>query len=262
MLTIENLSVSFGQHHVLQKLNLENLHAGQLIGLIGRNGAGKSTLLKALAGLIPCEGKIQLAQQSISGLSTYERAKQIAYLPQTLPLASSLTAYELVLSGFRATSAHAATQDVEQRLAQVFSQLGIEALALRRLDQLSGGQRQMIGLAQVLARSPQLLLLDEPTSALDLFWQLTVLQMVKQTLTERQHLSLLAIHDINLAARFCDQLLVLNQGQVLALGKPETVLTPALLKQAYGVNARIEQCSHGYPIVITDSVDTGELGIW
>lgn len=262
MLTIDKLTVNFGELQVLNQLNLNNLQAGQLIGVIGRNGAGKSTLLKALAGLISCQGRIQLDQQNMASTSTLERARHIAYLPQTLPLASSLTAYELVLSGFRAMSTHISAQQVEQRLEQVFSQLGIEALALRRLDQLSGGQRQMIGLAQVLARSPRLLLLDEPTSALDLFWQLTVLQMVKQTLAERQHLSLLAIHDINLAARFCDKLLVLNQGQIVALGRPDEVLTPALLKQAYGVNARIERCSKGYPIVITDSVDTGELGIW
>lgn len=261
-LQIENLSVRYGQHHVLNKLELRPVSGGQLIGVIGRNGAGKSTLLKAITGLVSHQGTILLNKQPLASMGDPRRSSQLAYLPQTLPQASSLTAYEMVYSSFRAVAGNLSRIQIEQSLETVFKQLGIYHLALRRLDQLSGGQRQMVGLAQVLTREPQLLLLDEPTSALDLHWQLNVLQAVTQSLKQRDHIGLIAIHDINLALRFCDQLMVLGQGQVLAMGSSQDVLTPTLLKQAYGVEARIETCSQGRPIVLCDSANIGETDIW
>lgn len=261
-LQIENLSVRYGQHQVLNNLKLGPVSGGQLIGVIGRNGAGKSTLLKAITGLVSHQGTISLNQQPLASMGGPRRSSQLAYLPQTLPQASSLTAYEMVYSSFRAVAGNLSRTQIEQSLENVFKQLGIYHLALRRLDQLSGGQRQMVGLAQVLTREPQLLLLDEPTSALDLHWQLNVLQAVTQSLKQRDHIGLIAIHDINLALRFCDQLMVLGQGQVLAMGSSQDVLTPTLLKQAYGVEARIETCSQGRPIVLCDSADIGETDIW
>ena len=110
----------------------------------------------------------------------------------------------------------------------------------------------MIGLAQVLVRAPRLLLLDEPTSALDLRWQLQVLQAVRALVDEDRTLALIAVHDLNLALRFCDRIAVLGQGRVLAAGRPADVLTPALLRAAYGVRARIEHCSLGHPLVLAD----------
>ena len=110
----------------------------------------------------------------------------------------------------------------------------------------------MIGLAQVLVRAPRLLLLDEPTSALDLRWQLQVLQAVRALVDEGKTLALIAVHDLNLALRFCDRIVVLGQGRVLASGRPADVLTPALLRTAYGVRARVERCALGHPIVLAD----------
>ncbi|EEF80281.1 Ferrichrome transport ATP-binding protein FhuC [Methylophaga thiooxydans] len=261
-LQVDNLSVRYGKHQVLNQLNFGPVKAGQLIGVIGRNGAGKSTLLKAMTGLVPHQGKVSLNQQPLALLGDPQRSSQLAYLPQTLPQPSTLTAYEMVYSSFRAVAANVPRTQIEASLEAVFKQLGIHHLALRRLDQLSGGQRQMVGLAQVLTRQPQLLLLDEPTSALDLHWQLNVLQTVTQTLKQRQHIGLIAIHDINLALRFCDQLMVLADGKVLAMGNSREVLTSDLLRQAYGVEARIETCSQGRPIVLCDSADMGEHAAW
>lgn len=259
-LRVENLHVSYGKRQVLNNVSFGPLQGGQLIGVLGRNGAGKSTLLKAISGLLSYDGQVSLNEQPLAKQGDPQRSKQLAYLPQTLPQASSLTAYEMVYSSFRAVDGRLSREQIENRLETVFAQLGITALALRRLEQLSGGQRQMIGLAQVLVREPKLLLLDEPTSALDLHWQLNVLQSVTQSLRMHQHLGLVAIHDINLALRFCDQLMVLGEGKVLALGPTDKVLTPSVLKQAYGVEARIETCSQGRPIVICDNADRGETG--
>ncbi len=117
---------------------------------------------------------------------------------------------------------------------------------------MSGGQRQMVGLAQVLVRQPGLMLLDEPTSALDLHWQLNVLNAVRAATRHNGAIALVASHDLNLALRFCDQVLVLSPGGKATLGLAEQVLTPALLAHTYGIEARIERCSHGHPIVLAD----------
>jgi iron complex transport system ATP-binding protein len=118
---------------------------------------------------------------------------------------------------------------------------------------LSGGQRQMAGLAQLLARSPRLLLLDEPTSALDVRWQLLLFQALRTHVTTNRTLCVMAVHDLNLAARFCDDMLLMGQGQLLVSGSPQAVLTPAMLHRAYGVHARVECCSRGMPVVLADS---------
>src|SRR5690606_37434824 len=122
----------------------------------------------------------------------------------------------------------------------------------RKLTEMSGGQRQMVGLAQVLVRQPQLLLLDEPTSALDLHWQLNVLETVREATRASGAIALVASHDINLALRFCDQLLVLGPSGLLAQGAPAAVLTSALLRDTYDIEGRVESCSKGFPIVLTD----------
>jgi len=143
---------------------------------------------------------------------------------------------------------------VERDVQAVLEQLGILELALRPLSTLSGGQRQMVGLAQVLVRRPQLMLLDEPTSALDLRWQLRVLQLLHEVCRETGAVAVIAIHDINLALRFCDWIAVLSQGRCLAAGPAGQTMSAALLRDAFGIEARVENCSLGWPIVVTDGV--------
>src|SRR5690606_29342473 len=128
-------------------------------------------------------------------------------------------------------------EQAEAAISRVFATLDLDALALRPLNELSGGQRQMIGLAQVLVRAPRLLLLDEPTSALDLRWQLQVLQTVREQVGEARTLAMIAVRDLTLARRFCDRIVVPGKGRVLAAGRPSQVLTPGLLHAAYGVRA-------------------------
>ncbi|MBL1379088.1 ABC transporter ATP-binding protein [Zobellella iuensis] len=249
-LRIENLKVGYRHRTVLEGLSPRPVAPATLVGVIGRNGAGKSTLLKTIAGLLPGQGLVHFGDRP---LDATQRARTLGYLPQSLPQPSSLLAYETVYSACRAAHGGLDKEQLEQNMESVFSRLGIRELALRRLDQLSGGQRQMIGLAQVLVRQPRLLLLDEPTSALDLHWQLNVLQCVQQFSRELGTLSLVAIHDINLALRFCDELWVLAGGGLLAQGPARDLLTPAVLRTAYGVEARVERCSLGLPMVLCDS---------
>ena len=255
-LELRGLGAGYPRRPVLEGLHLERIAPGALVALVGPNGVGKSTLLKAIAGLRPVRGQVLLDGTDLATLGPRERLRRVGYLPQALPQASSLVAYEALLSALRASRGDWSGAQREAAIARVFATLGLEALALRPLNELSGGQRQMIGLAQVLARAPRLLLLDEPTSALDLRWQLQVLQAVRALVREGQALALVAVHDLNLALRFCDHIVVLGQGQphnrLLAAGRPAEVLTPALLRSAYGVRARIEHCSLGHPLVLAD----------
>lgn len=254
-LSVQALSVAYGRKKIIHNMNLPAIKPGSLVAVLGANAVGKSTLLKAMAGLLKYKGNISLYKQALTSLTQQQRMKMIGYLPQTLPQPSTLVAYELVYSGMRAMGG-LSIQDIEKKVEHVFQRLGIADLALREMQAMSGGQRQMIGLAQVLVREPHLLLLDEPTSALDLHWQLNVLQAIREEASDNEAIAFVASHDLNLALRFCDQVLLLAKDGVLAMGDPEQVLNADYLYKAYGIEGRIETCSQGYPIVLADKAAT------
>lgn len=251
-LHIQKLSVLYGRKTIISELDLPVFEPGSLVAVVGPNGAGKSTLLKGLAGLETATGKVELGGRDLTQLPLRERAAQVAYLPQTLPQPTTLSAYESVLSLCRATDMPRV--ELETRIERMFDELEITNLALRPLQQLSGGQRQMVGLAQILVRQPPLLLLDEPTSALDLRWQLKVLQATRSQLAHQGNIALMAIHDLNLALRFADQMIVLSPEGLRAAGTPGAVMTPAVCRDTYGIEGRVETCSLGHPIVVIDGL--------
>ncbi len=251
-LLIESMSIAYGRTSIINDMSLSAIEQGSVVAVIGANGAGKSTFLKSLAGLIKHEGHVSFNKLPLAMLSQQQKMSTIGYLPQSIPQPSSLVSYELIYSAARACFSHKGRSFIETRIESVFEQLGIRDLALKKLQEMSGGQRQMVGLAQVLVRQPKLLLLDEPTSALDIHWQLNVLQAVQDQAKRANTIALFACHDLNLALRFCDQVLVLGNGGALALGPPKTVLSPEHLRLAYGIEGRIESCSQGYPIVMAD----------
>ena len=250
-LALRGLACGYRDKLVLDNLNVPEIAPGSLVALVGANAAGKSTLLRTLAGqLAPLGGDVMLGGESIFALPEHRRRKRVAYLPQTLPLGSSLYAWEAVLAASRTTRSDARAAEAE--IEALFHRLGLAHIALRRLNQLSGGQRQLVGLAQLIVRQPQVLLLDEPTSALDPRWQLAVFDIVREEARQRGALALLAIHDLNLALRFCDRVLVLADGQLLADGTPGEAMTPAVLRAAYHIEGRVERCSQGGTLVVAD----------
>jgi len=251
-LTVSGLSTGYRGRVVLKQLDLQPIPPGSLVALVGPNAAGKSTLLKAIAGLLPATGDIRLGEEDLPAMTLAERLKRVGYLPQTQPQASALVAYESLLAALRSADPSIPRAQVEQSIEAIFNELGLRELAFRRLGELSGGQRQMVGLAQVMVRRPRLMLLDEPTSALDLRLQLKVLSSVRRRAEQDGTTTLFAIHDLNLALRFCDHILVLSQGEVLAAGKPGSVFDAELLGRAYGVEGRVERCSLGNHIVLVD----------
>ena len=248
-LELNNIRIAYGKKEILSDISLEPIKPGNLVALLGQNGAGKSTFVKGLAGLKSYQGNATLNGIELAQMDQYQRLNNIGYVPQTLPQGSSLLAYEVVKSA-------AASQTDKHRqdamIEDVFQRLKISHLALLPMHKLSGGQRQMISLAQAIVRKPKLYLLDEPTSALDLNWQMQVLKAIREEVDSQGSTALLISHDINLALRYCDQVVLLNQGRVLANGTAVDCLTPENLALAYKVNARIEQCSKGHPIILVD----------
>lgn len=253
-LGIEGLTSGYGRRTVIRDLTVPEIPPGHIAAVIGPNASGKSTLLKTLFGLCPTVGgRVHLFGEDLSRCQLAERACRIGYLPQQLPQATTLVAYEMVLSAAYAGHAgRAGTRTSQARVEAVFNDLGIRDLALCRMGEMSGGQRQLVGLAQVLVRRPGLILLDEPTSALDLRWQLRVLEAVRANVCQGGAVCLVALHDLNLALRFADSIILLAGGTVLAAGLPPDALTPEMLGRGYGVEARVETCSRGHPIILAD----------
>ncbi|MHA6194956.1 ABC transporter ATP-binding protein [Pseudomonas wadenswilerensis] len=247
-LLINDVSVSYGARRILQGVSLPVLPSGSLVALVGPNGAGKSTLLRALAGLERMTGALGLDGIDVTRLGFVERSRRLAYMPQQLPPGIALGVLESIVAALRVSGA----DDLLGTAFMALRRLGIEHLAEQSLDSLSGGQRQLVALAQLLARDPQVLLLDEPTSALDLHYQLRVMDAVRERVVSRQLLAVAVLHDINLAASHADWLVVLHKGRVIASGAPEDVLTPGLLAEVYGVEARVERCSRDRLQVLVD----------
>ncbi|MBN3790106.1 ABC transporter ATP-binding protein [Burkholderia sp. Ac-20353] len=251
-LRIDGLDVAYGARTVLARLSLRPVPPGSAVALLGPNGVGKSTLLRALARLVTARGAATLGQHDLLRSARRDHRRRVGYLPQTLPQPTSLLVYEAVRGALRATCGGLSADAQDARLERVFTQLNLHTLATTPLDRLSGGQRQMVGLAQVLVRETPLLLLDEPTSALDLRWQLLALEAMRDAVTRRGAIALVAMHDLNLAARFCDRLVLLGNDGVLADGGVADVLTPGNLRRAYRVDARIERTASGDYVALAE----------
>ena len=242
----ENLTVSYGRTTILHSLSFGPLEPGKVAGLIGPNAAGKSTLVKTIAGIKePAEGSVALSVDGAE-LVGKQKVQAVGYVPQDLLSSASLTAFESIMVSARRRGD--ATWNPLERSAAVMERLGITHLADRLVSDMSGGQRQLVAMAQMLVREPDIMLLDEPTSALDLRHQVELLQIVCEEVHGSNRLALVAIHDLNLAARYCDELLVVKAGRVVAHDTPHAVLKPDLLEEVYGIRARVLD-DGGVPVV-------------
>ncbi len=234
------------------------LAPGEVLGLVGPNGSGKSSLLKCLAGLRPLSGgSLLLAGRPLAGYARQEMARAIAYVPQHTGPSMSLRVIDMVLLGRLPHRGRGTAQQDQAIALAAIERLALQPLALRHFSDLSGGERQRVLMARALAQQGRLLLLDEPTSDLDLRHQLATLQTVHELSRQRGVGAVIAIHDLALAARFCDRLLMLRAGAVLAAGTPQQVLTPDNVEALFGVSARIGN-DGGLPYVIPISAPTRE----
>lgn len=245
-LTAHQLTLAYAGRDVLRDFSLHT--TGGVLGLVGPNGSGKTTALRALAGLHrPRCGEICLDGRNVTRMSALERARQIALVPQGETHTWPLTVRDVTLLG---RAAHRGwllpfSRTDHAAVDRALDQTGLTALQSQRLDKLSGGERQRTLIARALAQEAQVLLLDEPTASLDIRFQIQILDLVRCLAIESKLLVVIAIHDLTLAARTCDRLMLLHQGRVFASGAPPNVLTTENLSHVFGLDGEIYRDPRG-----------------
>jgi iron complex transport system ATP-binding protein len=252
-LEVKDLSLSYNHHLVVNRLSF-SLHRGELVGLIGPNGCGKTTVIKALSRiLLPQSGSIFLDGKNLSDINRAELARLVGVVPQNPSLPDTFSVSEVVLLGrnphlglFRSES----SKDIAV-VWWAMDRTGILELAGRRMGELSGGEKQRVTIARVLAQEPQTILLDEPTANLDISHQIEVLDLVRNLCREKNLAALIAIHDLNMASQYCDRLLLMNRGQLHAEGPPGDVITSPNIKEVYGASSQVyPHPENGLPVVV------------
>lgn len=247
------LSVGYGDHTVVKDLDLDLVdHA--VTTVIGPNGCGKSTLLRALGRLLrPTDGHVLLDGKRIDKTPTKQVAARLALLPQSPTAPEGLVVRDLVARGRhpRQSWLRQWSADDERVVAETLAWTSMTELADRPIDQLSGGQRQRAWIAMALAQQTDLVLLDEPTTYLDLSHQIEVLDLVRTLNREHGRTVVMVLHDLNLAARYSDQMVAVRDGAIVAAGSPDEVITPELLREVFRLDARvIEDPVTGKPLVV------------
>lgn len=245
-LALNQVGAYYGKKLTISGFTTEPFDSGEIVAVIGPNAAGKSTLFKRIAGLIRGPGSIDVV--SAKGKHA------ISYMPQDTGANAVLTVYESILLARKQGSGWAVADDDLTLIDHVMDALNIRPIAFRDLGALSGGQRQLVSIAQTLVREPDVMLMDEPTSALDLHRQVEVLTFMQQRARQKGMIVLIAIHDLNQALRFADKVLLIADGQMQACGPAGEVITPQMLSSVYKVEARIEKCSRNFDHVIVDGV--------
>jgi iron complex transport system ATP-binding protein len=235
MLAARDLHFSYPDRPVLDGVSLA-LSPGEVLAVLGPNGAGKSTLLRCLAGVLQPQGSVELDGRPLPSVPPGERARLLAFVPQHVPPRLPMTVFEAVLLGRRPyLSWRPRASDLEAAW-EALSLMGLEELAQREFSEISGGQRQKAALARALAQQSRLLIMDEPTSSLDLRHQLEVMSLLCTLAEERDVGVVLAMHDLNLAARFASRAILLHGGRIEADGPPGEVLTEDAIREVYGVD--------------------------
>jgi iron complex transport system ATP-binding protein len=253
MLEANTLKVSYGTRLVLNGVTL-SLQSGTILGVIGPNGAGKTTLIRTLSGiLIPQSGRVSVLGRDLSHMASMERARLIAVVPQARQLPPAFTAWETVLLGrtpYLNWLGQISGKD-EEAVRLAMQHTDTLNLAERRVGELSGGEQQRLMLARALAQGAPILLLDEPTTHLDLQYQIELLDQVRQLAHHKRLAVVVALHDLNMVARYADQVALLVDGKLKALGTPDDVLNPALLSQVYRLPLQVISTGQGGPSYIT-----------
>jgi len=240
MLNIKNLFVSYTGREILHNVSFD-VKNGEVLALIGPNGAGKSTLIRAVSGVIESRGSIETDGKNFYALNPMERARYVAVVPQATSMPPAFTVWGTVLMGrtpYLGFLGNASKHD-EEMTRQALSRVNALNFSERRVGELSGGEQQRILLARALCQSTPILLLDEPTSHLDLQYQISLLELIRELAKENNLAVLVAMHDLNLAARYADRVALMVAGNIKAIGTPKEVLQPDVIAAAYCLPVRV-----------------------
>jgi len=249
MLNVKGLFFGYNNTAILKDLKIE-LRQGEVLSIVGPNGTGKTTLLKCITGIIkPNKGTIMIDGKDTSRMSRMAHAKCVGYVPQSSPSKFPITVFDAVLMGRRPYIKWKPSKKDMETVADILESMDLEDIALRDFDQLSGGQKQKVLLARAVAQDTDYLLLDEPTSNLDLRHQMEVLEMISGMVKTNSMAAMLAMHDLNLASRFSDRMVMLNAGKIFCSGEPRQVMTIENIRSVYGVESTISQ-ANGHPYIL------------
>jgi len=246
VLEVDGLSTRLDGNLIVDSVSL-SVNRGEVVGVVGANGSGKTTLMRTLAGLLDSDsGSVSIDgvlfdSASTNGASRRSRARKVAYMPQSAE-SHPFTAFESVLMGrYPHLGRFQLEGSADRELAwRAMERTSTTEFVNRKLDTLSGGERQRVVLARVLVQEADLLLMDEPTASLDLRHQILTMDLVREEVSERNAGAVVILHDLSLAARYCDRLVILSSGKKIADGTPWEVLTPSNLRAAFGVEGLVE----------------------
>lgn len=253
MLTAEHVTLRAGGQDILRDVSL-TFPKGEITAILGPNGAGKSTLLRALAGLLPvAEGQISVDGEPIASIPRKRLAKKLAVLPQRLSAPADMTVSQLVACGrfpYHGILDRGDSHADREAIREAMHAAGVEGLAGRQVQSLSGGESQRVWLAMTLAQEPDILLLDEPTTYLDIAHQIGVMQIIRRINEDRGTTILLVLHDIRQAADFASHIAVIDRHGLMAWGTPEETITPKLLREVFGVTSEVFRSADGREVLL------------
>lgn len=260
-ISVNNLRFSYHSTEVLRNLSID-IGDGKIVSVIGPNGSGKSTLIKCIDRLLnPSSGNILVDRSDIMKMDRMELARTIAYVPQSSLRVFPNSVFDVVLMGRRPHLGWGGSTRDEQVVWEVLNLLGLQDHAMASFNELSGGQQQKVLIARALAQETGVILLDEPTSNLDIWHQIDVMEILKTLVKKRDLTAIIAIHDLNMAARYSDTVMMMKKGRIVATGTPDTVMTKENLESVYGIRANI-RITDDIPVVIPLSripVKTGRI---
>jgi len=241
VLKVKDLVFAYSRVTILDRVSLE-LEKSEVLGVIGPNGTGKSTLIRCMNRVLnPQSGTITLDGVDIRDMTRMEIARKLGYVPQNSKNSFPATVFDTILMGRRPHGGWKSSSSDIKKALEVLKLVGLEDLAMRDFTELSGGQQQKVVLARALVQEAEVLLLDEPTSNLDVRQQLETMEIIRRLAKERGISAVMAVHDLNLAARYADRILMLKDGCVFDAGEPFSVLTEENIRAVYGVETVVKE---------------------
>lgn len=245
-LAISNLSFSYASKPVLHDIFVEDFKLGQLTALIGPNATGKSTFFRCVAGLLRAnDASICVDGNDMKDIKRGDWHRAVCYMPQLFSSNAALTVFDVILLARKNMQGWRVSDDDVNVVADTLKMLNISHISEHFVGDISGGQQQIVSIAQAIVRQPSLYLLDEPTSALDLRHQLEIMTVIRDVTRERNVISIVAMHDLNLAARFADHVVLMREGKIISTGSPRDILASPELAETYGVNIDIHETKDG-----------------
>lgn len=250
ILKISNLEFSYSSTPVLEDITME-LTRSELVGIVGPNGTGKSTLIRCIDRILePLGGSILLDEKDIKQMGMMEVAKKLGYVPQTISSIFPTTVFDTVLMGRRPHIGWRSSNSDRRKIVEVLHLMEIEDIAMKEFNELSGGQQQKVLIARALAQEAEMLLLDEPTSNLDIRHQIEVMEIIRDLIAKKEISAIMAVHDLNLASRYADRVIMMKGGRIFDAGYPPDVLTPENIRSVYGVHAEVINSNGGGPYIV------------